>query len=80
MKSSIFFKKFETQLKPCLKQVLEKYFFKILQIHYNDTGDNLICKFGFANNREDITGETLRDAHEKELKDASKKNRYAGKQ
>ena len=39
------------------------YFSKILQTHHNDTGDNLICKFGVANNREDITDEALRDAY-----------------
>lgn len=55
-------------------------FLKILQIHHNDTDDNLICKFGFANNREGISGEALRDAYERELKDASKEGRYAGKQ
>ena len=55
-------------------------FLKILQIHHNDTDDNLICKFGFANNREGISGEDLRDAYERELKDASKEGRYAGKQ
>ena len=51
-----------------------------MQIHHNDTGDNVICKFGFANNREDITGEALRDVYERELKHASKEGRYAGKQ
>ena len=56
------------------------YFLKILQIYHNDTGDNLICKFGFAYSREDISVEALRDAYERELKDASKKGRYAGKQ
>ena len=56
------------------------YFLKILQIYHNDTGDNLICKFGFAYNREDISVEALRDAYERELKDASKEGRYAGKQ
>ena len=67
-------------MKLILEQVLDIYFLKILQIHHNDTGDNFICKFGFANNREDITGEALRDADERELKDASEESRYAGKQ
>ena len=58
---------------------MEMDFFKILQIYQNDIGDNLICKFGFTNNQEDITGEALRDAYERKLKDTSKEGRYAGK-
>ena len=56
------------------------YFLKILQIHHNNTGDDLICKLGFANNREDITGEALRDTCEREFKDVPKEGCYVGKQ
>ena len=56
------------------------YFSKILYIHQNDTGDNLTCKFGFKNNPVDITGKILIDGYDREVKDASKEGRYAGKQ
>ena len=56
------------------------YFSKIQQVHHNDTGDNLTCKFGFKNNRVDITGKILIDGYDREVKDGSKEGRHARKQ